>query len=300
VGDILQFCIGYIKFDFLLMIIFNISMYLKKWNHENIQKINYNDIEFIRKMGDGSSSEIWLVSVGGIYMSSKEYYPYDDGNVDYDDFDYELQNCRKLIGINHIIQLRGYSKKGKRLFILFDNVNCVGDLFTYIRQGCFRKNNINIMSISLKKKIIISLIEAVHNMHINKMVHCDLKPENLLFGKGNVTIIDLGASLFMGDNKNVDSSDKWIRGTPGYMAPELYNKQIYYESDIYSIGVIIIDVWNKIQWGNTNSYNGCLKKTKESLININDKNIRNIAEKCLCKSISLRPSLDTILRKIRD
>lgn len=278
----------------------NHLFYKKKWNRIGIPYIPYNHIQFVKSIGEGASAEIWDVMIKEKSYSTKEYFQYEEDDMD--DFDYELQNCNRLIGVKGVIQLYGYSYKGTdRYFLIFKPINCIGDLFYYIRQSCFWKDeskSINCMTTSLKKKIIISLINSIQNIHSKQMVHCDLKPENLVIGNGDITIIDLGASQYMMNQIFIDGSDKWIRGTPGYMAPEIEKKQIYYESDIYSLGVIIVDIWSKINWGETYSFNGCRKRVFRSLNTIQEPHIKYIASECISLDHTKRPSLDTILSKI--
>ena len=72
-------------------------------------------------------------------------------------------------------------------------------------------------------------------LHQNKIIHKDIKPENLVFdSKGYLHITDLGISkIYHEDNRKENS------GTPGYMAPEvLFNKNHDYSVDYFALGVI--------------------------------------------------------------
>ena len=72
-------------------------------------------------------------------------------------------------------------------------------------------------------------------LHQNKIIHKDIKPENLVFDtNGYLHITDLGISkIYQEENKKENS------GTPGYMAPEvLFNKNHDYSVDFFALGVI--------------------------------------------------------------
>ena len=58
-------------------------------------------------------------------------------------------------------------------------------------------------------------------MHSNNIIHRGLKPENLIFdSKGYLRLTDLGvARLYTPENY------KGTSGTPGYMAPEVINRE---------------------------------------------------------------------------
>jgi serine/threonine-protein kinase len=73
---------------------------------------------------------------------------------------------------------------------------------------------------------------ALNAMHEKGFVHCDIKPNNILFNnKGGVKIIDLGQSCRLGDIK------KRIQGTPDYIAPEQVRREhLSHRTDIFNLG----------------------------------------------------------------
>lgn len=73
---------------------------------------------------------------------------------------------------------------------------------------------------------------ALNAMHEKGFVHCDIKPNNILFNKsGAIKIIDLGQSCRLGHIK------KRIQGTPDYIAPEQVQRQhLSHRTDIFNLG----------------------------------------------------------------
>jgi serine/threonine-protein kinase len=69
-------------------------------------------------------------------------------------------------------------------------------------------------------------------MHEKGYVHCDIKPNNILFNsKGGIKIIDLGQSCRLGQIK------KRIQGTPDYIAPEQVRREhLSHRTDIFNLG----------------------------------------------------------------
>ncbi|XP_006656184.1 putative receptor protein kinase ZmPK1 [Oryza brachyantha] len=75
------------------------------------------------------------------------------------------------------------------------------------------------------------------------VIHCDMKPENILLGENmEPKIADFGlAKLLNRDGSNKDVSR--IRGTRGYLAPEwLYSLPITAKVDVYSFGVVLLEL----------------------------------------------------------
>lgn len=79
-------------------------------------------------------------------------------------------------------------------------------------------------------------VEEIHN---GNLVHRDIKPENLLFDEsGYLKIIDFGISKFFFGSEITNTS-----GTPGYMAPEILNKENHgFSVDFYALGVILYEL----------------------------------------------------------
>jgi len=87
-------------------------------------------------------------------------------------------------------------------------------------------------------QLITCLLKAVLFLHHNNIVHRDIKPENILFsvpGDFNaLKLIDFGLSI----QKNAKNENRRV-GTPYYMSPEMIHGNFVYESDMWSIGVIL-------------------------------------------------------------
>ncbi len=97
-------------------------------------------------------------------------------------------------------------------------------------------------AIDLVGQICSGLKEA----HAQGIVHRDLKPENVMIdAQGNVKIMDFGIARSMEAVTRLTGS---MVGTPAYMAPEqVGGKPVDYRTDIYSLGLIMYEVFTGAQ-----------------------------------------------------
>lgn len=81
---------------------------------------------------------------------------------------------------------------------------------------------------------------AIGYLHSKKIIHRDLKLENILVDQyGYLKIIDYGLAKILKNNEEATS----FCGTPEYIAPELVNKQAYDKNvDWWAVGVLIYEM----------------------------------------------------------
>lgn len=108
------------------------------------------------------------------------------------------------------------------------------------------------------KAVIRSLCDALDFLHNHKIIHKDIKPENVMVdSNGNVKLIDFDAARIY---KHYQSKDTQIIGTTGYAAPEQYGiNQTDERTDIYALGVLM-NVMLTGEVPERKLYNGKLKK----------------------------------------
>lgn len=147
-------------------------------------------------------------------------------------------NIYLMLNHPHIVSLHDFIIKNGTHYLVMEYVDGK-PLDEYIKEET------GPMPLSLAKKIMSQILDAVHFAHTkriplkgyNGVLHLDLKPSNILITKTNdVKIIDYGISQGTEEQRAAK-----IIGTPLYMAPEQYelNEVLTTKTDIYSLGLIL-------------------------------------------------------------
>jgi tRNA A-37 threonylcarbamoyl transferase component Bud32 len=110
------------------------------------------------------------------------------------------------------------------------------------------------LSVRLACDIILQCAEALHYIHSNDIVHCDIKTENILITEVQSTkrrqlqvkLLDFGLARSMRASRITTS----LSGTPHYVAPErIRGEPPSPSSDIYGLGILFYELLTgKVPW----------------------------------------------------
>ena len=134
-----------------------------------------------------------------------------------------------------IFSLEKYNNK--KIYYIIEELAENGELFYYVYElNCG-------FSEKISAKIFSKILKKLKVLHDNRIVHCDIKPENVIIGKDfNIKLIDFGFC------ESLEKEDNYIyeyKGSEVYSAPEVRkrnNNEFGYDgikSDIFSIGVLL-------------------------------------------------------------
>jgi eukaryotic-like serine/threonine-protein kinase len=89
-------------------------------------------------------------------------------------------------------------------------------------------------------ELMIKLARAVQLAHHRGVLHCDLKPENVLFGPGGEPFVsDFGMARIVGKS-DVARGATFQGGTLGWMSPEqVSQRELTTATDVFSLGVML-------------------------------------------------------------
>jgi len=217
---------------------------IKELSHYNF--IEYDDLN-IDELLDKGNAEVFK----GKYLEKDvaiKKYKNDESNINESIFN-ELKIGSKIKS-ERLMKTYGYSydEKKEYIYLIMEYINSK-DLWYYINSYYDDDNVYNKMSKSTKISVIKSLLKAIKEMWNEDIVHGDLKPLNLAIHRRNdeifIKIIDYGTCEIDYRNNGIDK--EYVCSTNGYISPELNETFIIsHKSDIYALGVIILEIWRGI------------------------------------------------------
>lgn len=117
--------------------------------------------------------------------------------------------------------------------------------------------------------LLLQLLEGIIYMHSNKIMHRDMKPENIIFENKNnlkLQIVDLGFATYFHEYQSLFTRC----GTPGYIAPEILKNKTYDQKvDIFSLGVIFYIILTARMPFSGKDCNEIIKKNRTGKVNYN-------------------------------
>ncbi|WP_372366875.1 serine/threonine protein kinase [Candidatus Uabimicrobium sp. HlEnr_7] len=147
------------------------------------------------------------------------------------------QESQAVASLNHpsIVSLHDVGQANNEYFLAMEFVDGK-PLTNYIRK---RK-----LTIEDTVKIIIQIIRGLQHAHEKKIIHRDIKPDNIIITNDKIPkITDFGLARRLNQKSRITQNDI-IMGTPIYMSPEQASGEhnLEYSTDIYSTGVVFYEM----------------------------------------------------------
>ena len=98
-----------------------------------------------------------------------------------------------------------------------------------------------------KCDIAFDILDAVHFLHENKIIHRDIKPDNILVTSSlQAVICDFTLARMCLTNDEQEKHYTGDIGSRNYTSPEILNNLPYsFSTDIYSVGITLIELFGK-------------------------------------------------------
>ncbi|CEP19451.1 hypothetical protein [Parasitella parasitica] len=142
-----------------------------------------------------------------------------------------LHTLRRIPHIN-CSDMLDYFEDDDHYYIVMDLYGAGMDLFDYIE---FKANGLTESEI---RSIFRQVVAAVGHLHDHRIVHRDIKDENVILDlKGGVRLIDFGSAAYIREGRRYET----FVGTLDYAAPEILTGQSYTgpPQDIWACGTLL-------------------------------------------------------------
>ncbi|KAG6657362.1 hypothetical protein I3843_04G079200 [Carya illinoinensis] len=210
----------------------------------NLRSFTYDQLvqatdNFKEEIGRGASGKVYKGSLarnGGQEIAVKRL------EKMVDETEVEFRNEMKIIGRTHhknLVQLIGFCSEGSKRLLVYEfmkNGSLATLLFKSKKRPVWNE----------RMRILIEIARGINYLHEEcetRIIHCDIKPQNILMGESwSAKISDFGLSKLLKPDQTRTYTT--ARGTRGYVAPEWYksNAPITVKADVYSFGVVLFEI----------------------------------------------------------
>ncbi|KAL3735275.1 hypothetical protein ACJRO7_024412 [Eucalyptus globulus] len=213
-----------------------------------VPRYRYNDLKkmtnsFSEKLGQGGFGAVYKGEISDVGFVAVKILT--ESKSSPEEFINEVVSISRTSHVN-VITLLGFCYEGKKRALVFEYMpNGSLDRFMYSGKA------LN-MSSSLEWQILYQIaigiacgLEYLHRGCNTKILHFDIKPQNILLDRDFIPkISDFGlAKLCLGQESAV--SILGMRGTIGFIAPEFVCRnlgRVSHKSDVYSYGMLVLEM----------------------------------------------------------
>ncbi|KAB1218702.1 G-type lectin S-receptor-like serine/threonine-protein kinase SD2-5 [Morella rubra] len=206
-------------------------------------RFSYSDLHkatdnFSIKLGQGGFGSVYLgVFPDGTLLAVKQLEGIGQG----------MKEFRTEVGLIgsihhvHLVQLKGFCAEGPHRLLVYEYM-AKGSLDRLI----FKDNEDGpMLDWDTRFNIAVGTAKGLAYLHEEcevKIIHCDIKPENVLLDDNYVAkLSDFGLAKLMDREQSLVCTQ--LRGTRGYLAPEwIFNHAISEKSDVYSYGMLLLEI----------------------------------------------------------
>lgn len=261
-----------------------------------------SNFEILEPIGDGSFGTVFLVQsieTRKLYAAKVSKFSYESTN----ERRYLFKEISMISRARHpaILPLIGFNPEN------FQRQNNPTFITEFIPNGSLSKLMSENPQIPLPKKyiIILGIAQGMNYLHSQKILHLDLKPNNILLDQNLYPrICDFGESRLT-NLTNVDISNSSYTATPFYTAPEIFSERTFSsKSDVFSFGIIFYEIlsgkspYNRYK--SVNKLKNEIKKGKRpDLAFITDKHIQNFLKKCWSPYPNKRPTFKEVIEEVK-
>ncbi|CAN1171023.1 Rust resistance kinase Lr10 [Linum perenne] len=217
-----------------------------RYSYSNIKKFTHG---FKDKLGEGGFGSVYKCKLRSGSFAAVKILGKKSTAGGVQDFINEVATIGRIHHTN-VVRLIGFCSEGSKRALVYEFMPN-GSLDKYIfhkqQQGgghaTLRLEQLYRISIGVARGI-----EYLHSRCAMQILHFDIKPHNVLLDDNfNPKLSDFGLAKLYNAGDRVATLTA-VRGTIGYMAPELFYKNIgsvSHKADVYSFGMLLLDMAEK-------------------------------------------------------
>ncbi|XP_030497593.2 LRR receptor-like serine/threonine-protein kinase RGI1 [Cannabis sativa] len=218
------------------------------WEFTPFQKLNFSVTDILTKLsesnivGKGCSGVVYRIETPSKQVIAvKKLWPPASSNSEVPERDLFSAEVQTLGSIRHknIVRLLGCCSNGITRMLLFDYISN-GSLADLLHEKKL------FLDWDSRYKIVLGAAHGLAYLHhdcIPPIVHRDIKSNNILVGpQFEAVLADFGLAKHVNSTESLRNS-RTVAGSYGYIAPEYgYSFKITEKSDVYSYGVVVLEV----------------------------------------------------------
>lgn len=214
--------------------------------------IKIHGYTLVEHINNGATAEVWsIVDEFGNQKALKIFSPFQ--NVDSATLDNLIDEFKLLYKFDHPYILKseimGAYQKVPYIIMPYYSSNLAAEMNRRTYQLASSRHNFsNLFSEEECIVLMEQMGSALAYLHDHRIIHQDVKPENILFnddsGQIHYVLTDFGISTTIKENiaKRTLPRNQAYALTPAYAAPEQFRGRPEYKSDVFSFGVLLFEM----------------------------------------------------------
>ncbi len=187
----------------------------------------------VRKLGKGGFGEVWLAEKRSQFLAKKVAIKLlDGGQVNFETIQREAVLWEAASGHPNVLPIIDADAYDDQVVIVSE----------YADGGSLsdRLQTEGKPTVKEAVELIIGVLNGLEFLHGRKIIHRDIKPQNILLQGKTPRLADFGISRAM----QTGAVSSTIIGTDAYMSPEAFDGKRSVQSDIWSVGVVLYQLLN--------------------------------------------------------
>ncbi|XP_048328945.1 LEAF RUST 10 DISEASE-RESISTANCE LOCUS RECEPTOR-LIKE PROTEIN KINASE-like 2.4 isoform X2 [Ziziphus jujuba] len=226
----------------------DIEGFIRSYGHLHVKRYRFSDIKqmtisFKEKLGRGGYGDVYKGKLLDGRLVAVKLLNESKGNGE--EFINEVASISRTSHIN-VVTLVGFCLEGNKRALVYEFMsNGSLEKFIYNENPLQTTPQLEWKKLLQIAKGIAEGLQYLHHGCNTRILHFDIKPHNILLNKDFCPkISDFGLAKLCERKESIISMAD-ARGTIGYIAPEVFNRNfggVSHKSDVYSYGMMILEM----------------------------------------------------------